>query len=177
MDVTTAVTSNLLHSLFSQCTVTLNGVPVTESHEHYNYRSFLENLALVSDAESSHLTNCYLYLDTGDMNPCDPMAETHTVSTNDGFIARWSRLSGSRDVQLFGRLHTDFCNVPLFMLPGVQLQIRLAKALPSFYLMNKTADSKTTFKFLVTYLMVRRVQSNTNLVGSQGADQWGPRAV
>ena len=112
------------------------------------------------------------------MTARDPMAETHTTSTNDAFIPLWSRLSDSRDVQLFGRLHTDFCNVPLFMLPGVQLQIRLAKALPSFYLMNKTADSKTTFKFLVTYLMVRRVQSNTNLVGSrQGADQWGPRAV
>jgi len=88
------------------------------------------------------------------------MAETHTSSTNDGFIARWSRLSGSRDVQIFGRLHTDLCNVPLFLLPRVQQHIKLAKARPSFYLMNKTADSKTTFKFLDAYLMVRRVQPN-----------------
>jgi len=36
---TTAVDINLLHSLFSQCTVMLNGVPVTQSHEHYNYRA------------------------------------------------------------------------------------------------------------------------------------------
>ena len=38
MTDTTAMTNNLLHSLFSRCTVTLNGVPVTQSHEHYNYR-------------------------------------------------------------------------------------------------------------------------------------------
>jgi hypothetical protein len=69
-------------------------------------------------------------------------------------------MSVSRDVQLFGRLHTDLCNFPLFLLLNVQLQIQLAKARPSFYLMNKTADTKTTFKFLDAYLMVRRVQPN-----------------
>jgi len=36
---TTAVANKLLNSLFSQCTVTLNGVPVTQSHRHYNYRA------------------------------------------------------------------------------------------------------------------------------------------
>jgi len=41
------------------------------------------------------------------------MAETHTSATNDGFIARWSRLSGSRDAQLFGRLIL-ICVMPLY---------------------------------------------------------------
>ena len=92
------------------------------------------------------------------MNPCVPMAEAHTVSTNDEFIARWSRLSGSRDVQLFGLLHNDLCIVPLFIQPRVQLQIKLTKARPKFYLMNKTSYRKTTFKFLDAYLMVRPMQ-------------------
>ena len=94
------------------------------------------------------------------MNPCDYMAETHTSATNEGFISHWAWLSGSRDVQLFGLLHTDLCNVPLFLLPRVELQIKLPKSPPSFYLMNKSADSKTTFKFLDAYLMVGRVQPN-----------------
>jgi len=82
------------------------------------------------------------------MNSSDPMAATHTSATNDGFIARWSRLSGSRDVQLSELPHTDLCNVPLFLLPKVQLQIKLTKARPSIYIMNKTADTKTIFKLL-----------------------------
>jgi hypothetical protein len=41
---TNTVANNLLHSLFSQCTVMVNGVPVTQSHEHYNYPAYLENL-------------------------------------------------------------------------------------------------------------------------------------
>jgi len=117
---TTAAANNLLHSLFSQCTVMVNGVPVTQSHEHYYYRSYLQTLLTFgTDAACSHLSNSYWYLDTGDMQPSDPTAETHTSATNDRFIARWSRLSGSRDVQLLGRLHTDLCNVPLFLLPRV----------------------------------------------------------
>jgi len=61
---TTRVTNNLLHSLFMQCTVTFNGVPVTQSNEHY-YRAWLETLqTYCSDPATSHLTNTYWYLDT-----------------------------------------------------------------------------------------------------------------
>ena len=155
---TTAVTNKLLHSLFSQCKSCSTG---SLSHNRTSTIIIVPISRLLTygtNAASSHLSNSYSYLDNGDKNPCDPMAETHTSATSDGFIARWSRLSGSRDVQLFGRLHTDVCNVPLFLLPRVQLQIKLTKARPSFYLMDNTADAKTTFNFLDAYLIVRRVQ-------------------
>jgi len=60
-------------------------------------------------------------------------------------------------LQLFGRLHSDLFNVPLVLLPGDSLQIRLTKARPSFYMMSKEADSKTNFKFLEAQLLVKRV--------------------
>jgi len=60
----------------------LNGVPVTQPHEHFNYRTYLETLLTNdTDAASSHLSNTYCYLDSFDMNSCDPMAETHTSTT------------------------------------------------------------------------------------------------
>jgi len=165
---TTAVSNKILHSLFSQCTVTLNWLPVTKSYEYYNYRAYLETLLTYgSDASASHLTTSYWYLDTGDMQPCDPNFEPYTSATNDGFVARWSRLNCSRDVQLFGRQHTRLYNVPLFLLPKVPLQIKLTKARPSFYLLNKSADTKTTFKFLDDYLMVRRVQPKPLILSAQ----------
>jgi hypothetical protein len=94
------------------------------------------------------------------MQPSVATAGTHTSATNNGFIARWPRRSDSRDVQLLGRLHTDMCNVPLFLLQRVPLQIKLTKARPSFYPMNKSADTNTNFKFLDAYLLVIRVQPN-----------------
>ena len=158
---TTAVAKNLLQCLFSQWTVIVNEVPVTQSHEYYNYRAYLETLLTYStDAASSHLSNSYCYFDTWDMQPSDPTAETHTSATNDGFVARWYMLRGSRDVQLLGRLYTDLCNDPLFLLPRIHLQIKLTKARPCCYLMNKSADTRNTSKFLDAYLMVRRVQPN-----------------
>jgi len=113
-----------------------------------------------TDAATSHFTNTYRYLQTGDMQPCEPTAETHTATTNEVFIARWTRLSGSRDVELFVRLQSVLSNLPLFMLPGVKLQIKLTKARPSYYPLNKTADSKTIFKLLDAYLLVRRLHPN-----------------
>jgi len=96
-----------------------------------------------TDAAATHLTNAYWYRDTGEMLPCHPSAATMTM-TNPGFITRWDKLTASKEMQIFGRFHSDLFNVPLVLLPGVSLQIRLTKARPSFYMMSKSADSKTT---------------------------------
>ena len=52
----------------------VNVVPVTQTHEHFIYRVYLESLLTYgTDAASSHLSNTYWYLDTGDMQPSDPL--------------------------------------------------------------------------------------------------------
>jgi hypothetical protein len=167
----TGVTNNFLHSLFSQCNVRLNDVNVTLASEHYHYRSYLETLMTYGgDAAVSHPSAAYWYHDTGDMEPCDPKAETPTATTTDrGFIPRWSKLSASKEIQLFGRLHSDICNASQYLLPGVSLKIRLTKARSTFYLMNENVDSKTAFKFLDAQLLVRRVRPNPAILIAHNA--------
>jgi len=156
----TGVTNNLLHSLFSHCKVVLNVTAITQSSEYYNYRSYLGTLLTYgTDAAATHLTNAYWYRDTGDMLPCDPTSAFVSAVTNRGFITRWDKLSGRKELQLFGRLHSDLFNVPLVLLSGVDIQIRLTKARPSLYMMSKEADSETTFKFLDAQLLVKRVKT------------------
>ena len=92
------------------------------------------------------------------MLPCVPTSATVTAVTNRGFITRWDKLSASKDLQIFGRLHNDLFNVPLVLLPGVSLKIRLTKPRPSIYTMSKEAESKTTFKFFVAHLILKRVK-------------------
>jgi len=116
------------------------------------------------DAAATYLSNAYLYIDTGDMQPVNPSAENVTAMTNKRFILRWNRIGASREVELFGRLYSDKCNVPLYLLPGVRLQIRLTKTLPSFYLMNKSVHSNTVFKILDAQLLVRRVRPNPTIL-------------
>jgi len=96
----------------------LNGVPFTQSHEHYNYRAYLESLQNYgTDAATSHLPLIGTLITV--ICSLGILLQRRTSATNDGFIARWSRLSGSRDVQLFGCLRTDLCNVPLLLQPKV----------------------------------------------------------
>lgn len=157
----TAVTNNFLHSLFSQCTITLNGVAITQSPQHYNYRSTLETLLTYgTDASESHLTNAFWYKDSGDMKPCDPTAAD---AKNKGFVTRWQRCKQSKELQLYGRLHSDLCNLPTYLLPGVRLQIKLTKAKTPFYLMHTDAAHTTGFKFLDATLYVNRVRVNPSL--------------
>ena len=42
----TAGINNLLHSLFCQCNISLNGTQITQASELYNYRAYLETLKL-----------------------------------------------------------------------------------------------------------------------------------
>jgi len=65
-DYTTGI-NNLLHSLFSQCSISLNGTQVTQGTDLYNYCAYLETLLTYgSDAAESHLKNALWYLDTGE---------------------------------------------------------------------------------------------------------------
>ena len=161
----TAVTNNFLHSLFSQCTIYLNGVPITQSSQHYNYRSTLETLlSYGNDAVHSHLTNAFWYPDTGDMSACCPAT---VPSKNTGFVRRWNLCKQSKEIQMYGRLHADICNVPRFLLPGVRMQVKLTKAKPRFYLMHTDPEHSTVFKFLDAKLYVKRVRVNPALLMAQ----------
>jgi len=70
----------------------------------------------------------------------------------------------SKEIQLYGRLHNDICNVPLYLLSGVRLQIRLTRSRSTFCLMNKDKDSKVIFKILDAYFLVRRIRPNPHIL-------------
>jgi len=64
----TAEVNNLLHSLFSQCTIYLNGTQITQATELYTFRAYIETLSTYgNDAASSHLTMPFWLLDEGNM--------------------------------------------------------------------------------------------------------------
>ena len=84
------------------------------------------------------------------MLPCDPSKADKTAPANNlGFITPWDKIKQRKDVQVYCRSHIDLCNVTKFLLLVVNLHIKLTKSRSTFYLMNATADSKTTFIFLV----------------------------
>ena len=62
--------NNLLHSMFSSLSLSLNGKPVTLHDTNYHYKVYIEKLLnYASDASSTHLISCFWYLDSlGNLN-------------------------------------------------------------------------------------------------------------
>ena len=160
----TGVINNLLHSLFSQCSITLNGTSVTPSKDLYHYRSYLETLLTYgNDAARTHLTNCFWYVDTGNvLGVADPNA-AGDQNTNKGFNNRYNLIKQSKTLELCGKLHADLFNVSTLLIPGVQIQIKLDKSKPDFYLLSDKADAKAVFKFSDATLFVRHVKPNPGI--------------
>ena len=61
---------------------------------------------------------------------------------------------------MYGRIHSDICNVPLYLLNGVKIQIKLTKAKQGFFLLSNKADSKVKFVFKEARLYVKRIRPN-----------------
>jgi len=79
-------------------------------------------------------------------------------------MTRWNRIKQTKEVQLYGCIHSDICNVPLYLIPGVRKQIILTKAEPSFHMLKKDAETKTVFKFLDPQLLVNRVRPSPSFL-------------
>jgi hypothetical protein len=143
-------------------------VPITQSGDLYHYRSFVEtSLTYGSEAAASHFTNSFWYLDKGDMVPSVPKTSDNSAdATNIEFITCWDKIKQSKEFPFYGTLHSDLCNVPNVLLPGINLHIKLSKARSNFYLMNSHADCKSTFKFMDAKLFVKRIRANPDILSA-----------
>ena len=142
-----------------------NGTQITQATELYPFRADIDTLSnFGNDAANSHLTMPFWLLDEGNMlgGNCSKPEQTN----NGRFCSWWNTLKGSQTVEMYGRLHSDICNVPLFLLNGVKIQIKLTKAKKSFYLFSNRADRKATFKFLEVLLYVKRIRPALSILAS-----------
>jgi len=67
---------------------------------------------------------------------------------------------------MYGRSHSDICNVPLYLLSGVNIQIKFTKARQAFCLISNKADPKVKFVFKESRLYFKRIRPNTKILTS-----------
>lgn len=151
------VVNNILHSLFRQVAVYLNGVPVSQSNNDYGYRAYFENLLNYGhDAVSTHLESVGWNLDTDNMEEIE-------YKKNTGFKARHARMLDSKVVELYSRLHVDMFNQQKLLLNGVDLRVVMSLEKPEFYVMEK--DEGTSFiKIDSATLYVNHVSINPDVL-------------
>ena len=137
--------NNWLHSLWSQVDVSLNGTLVTQSSNTYAYRAYVETLLTYGlGAKSTQLTNQLWYKDMA--NRMSTVELAGGPDPNPGFVTRREYITGSRVVDMMGRLHVDMFLQDKFLINGVHVKIRLVRSKPSFALMSGGAapDYKIT---------------------------------
>ena len=120
-------TSNLLlHSLFENATLSLNGTTVSDAENNYPYIAYNNILSRHGEGtKTSELTSQLFYMDDKPGTGGD---------TNTGFKARKGIIAESALVEMCGKLELDIFNAPRYIPPGVNLTLRLTKANPEFWL-------------------------------------------
>lgn len=148
--------NNILHSLFRQVNVSLNGKTVNSADGNYSYRSYIETLLNYGeDAAKTHLELNGWYSDDGEM---DKYAE------NAGWVKRAEILKNSGVVELYGKIHADMLNQPLLLLNNVILRIALTLNNPEFYMLSAADADKSIIKIVEATLYVKHCTINPNIL-------------
>ena len=149
--------NNWLHSLFSQCDVSLNNTLVSPSENTYAYKAYLEDLLSYDrGAKKSQMTANMYYRDSS-----GHFEEVKGDIKNSGMIVRRSLTSKSQEVSMMGKLHVDIMNMSRYLLNGVDVKIRLVKSKDSFSLMANCPEG-ICYTSVLTHvsLFVRKCKLN-----------------
>lgn len=179
--------NNILHSLFTEIDVTLNGKIISPGTDTYPYKAYLEKLlSYRPETLATQMKACSLWeKDTaGHMDDCkngDPtqvktefnvtggdqkkvtVRESDLVMNlpeggkNVGLRNRHSAVSNGEKITLIDRLYLDLFQQDRFIPNGVDLRLRFNRAKSDFYMMT-AAGSTGKIKILSMLLWVRKVK-------------------
>lgn len=139
--------NNALHSLFSNCDVSLNGELINSSNSLHAHKALLST-------EWSHSVNC-----RSSFLACHGYTYEENPSTiNQAYYnARFPDVNNpDKTLTLYGRLASEFFNVPNALIPKVELRLKLVKNSTNFCLIN-SKEEDYGIKFVKASLNIRRL--------------------
>lgn len=143
LDTTVTPANYFFHSLFKDIIVTMNSQQIEGGNNSYAHKAILESiLNYSSDTEAIHL---------------EPMGCFYKEDTRQKWVDK------SKPYRMCGSLLLDFFNQPKYLIPGVNVHLRLQRTQSSFCLFGKGKVQITDAK-----LYVRRVKVEQSvLMGHQ----------
>ena len=179
LDVATVgLINNPLHSMIKQFSIRLNGTLITEQSDTYAYRAYIESLLNYTIAEkSSFLTSALFYKDTaGHMDEPDA-SKTKTGGGNGGLNDRSKYTLTSNIVGLMGTPFCDIFQTDRFLVPNVEVKIKINIHSNEFLLMSTIANEQV--KIVSAKLRIRHVNvtPSVNMKLSLGMAKYPLRTV
>jgi hypothetical protein len=152
---TSISTANLfMHSLFSQCDVSINNSLVSTSNNCYMYKAYLETILTYGKDYLGSQATCALYFTDTDGGSL--------TTTNEGFKKRQTYIERSQPVELIDKLKFDIGYQHRYILNDTSVTISLTRAPEAFSLFYKKSGGPTDpvlnpkIKFLDASLFVRK---------------------
>ena len=145
-----APVNNILHSLFSQVSVSMKETNISHPNPNYAYRAYLENLLNFSGAsKGSWMANCGYFQDEEGMfdDPKNPAL----AKRRDFFV-------GGKVAEFSARLHTDINFQQLLVPSNLDVKFTLTPARSEFCIQSHEATKQ--FKIVIdsAKLIVRKVK-------------------
>ena len=197
---TSTPVNNILHSLFSEIDVSLNGKVVTPGTDTYPYKAYLEKLlSYAPKTLETQMRACSLWekdtaghmdevklealaqppvefaVVSNKVNIADviPTPEYPDDSKNVGLRKRHEKITDSKEIVLMDRLHLDLFEQEKCLPNGVDVRLRFNRARPQFYMMTAAGSSgKVVIQSMILWVRkVKPVPSIINLINQQLSTQ------
>ena len=147
----------LLHSLFSNVSVTLCGKEISDKDSLYPYRAYLETL-LTYEGDVHQMRTAaegWAKDQTGRMEHTTIAVQQGQPAPNSGFVARQKIIDGSRQFTLVGRPHLDLFHQDRDIPPGCTIHIKFTPSTPAFALIGDAALNASRMMLMAAKLYVR----------------------
>ena len=151
-----ALVNNFLHSMFEQCQVYLNNVPVENTNKCYAYRAYLENLLCYNkDSKDNLLRGDFFFHENNKISEWKEKATNKLVEKTEGFATKADE--SVVEYEAYGKIHCDIFNINKYMLNNIDIKLVFTKSSDSFCLL---AEKSKTAQFSIrdTFLRIRRVK-------------------
>ena len=145
-----APVNNVLHSLFSQVTVTMRDSVISHPNNNYSYRAYIENLLNYSSAsKETWMKNFGFHQDE---------AGKFDLESNGALAARGKKLIEGGILALKGRLHTDI-NFQSRLIPSnLDIKFSLSPSKPDFFVQSFDTGKSYRVEIVSASLRVRKVK-------------------
>ena len=157
-DVKDGVCNNLFHALFNQVDVSYNDRQLTESTNNYAYISYIRTLIETTEGEKRNSLQSQLFFADTSEKISSNLPTENTGLSNRSFFTK----PGNK-VEMTAPLMVDVFSSKTFLIPGVNIRIKLFLNRPQFYIVSSHTSTKAMFLIDSATLMVPKLSVNMQL--------------
>ena len=158
-DVKDGTINNLLYSLFNQVDVSYNDRLLTESTNNYSYITYLRTLLeTTNDEKAGKLQSQLFYPDTYDR------IDSNLGTANTGLGRRMQYTKTGNQLEMIGPLMVDVLSCKTYLLPGVNIRVKLYKNRPEFYIVSSNTSCKAAFIIEKATLLVPKLTIKNEVI-------------